>query len=298
MKVLIVGLPYFTKYLVNKLKAKYPQFTFIALNTYYSKSDKLKFLLHIWNCDVIHSINGSLEKSFVFDLSILLHRKLIFHWVGSDLYRAVQIANTPNSKPKYIKYPIHLTDTPWYVNELSKIQINSEFVPLKGFNKEQKISDFPSTFSVLTYIGNSNPEFYGINELIIIAECLSEVNFYVVGLESYKKPLPSNIYLLGWVDNMQEKIENSVVCLRMPKTDGLAFFVLEALYFGRYVAYNQEFESSEFCKNTQEFINYIYKLKTEFDSKKLQPNYQIAAKILNDFDEEIILENIIKQYLK
>lgn len=83
---------------------------------------------------------------------------------------------------------------------------------------------FPKKFNVLLYIPQDKQEFYGIRRLHNIASQLAEVSFWVAGANKADIPLPENVRLLGWVSNIEDYIQQSVVCMRFPKHDGLSFF--------------------------------------------------------------------------
>lgn len=296
MKVLLVGLPYFSKQLAKVLQRKYPEDTFISLNTYYSKIDKLKFFYHIINSDIVHTINGTLGKSRVLEIAIKLKKKIIFHWAGTDIVTALELYKTGKYNPDFISYPTHIAVAPWFEEKLKQMGIAFKLAPLKSFDKKYENFDFPKEFNVISYISQNRAEYYGIDLIIEIARKLPEIKFNLVGIESYKEELPPNIKLNGWVENMSEWIKNAVVCLRLPKTDGLSFFVVESLSMGRYVAFNNKYKHSDYCTTADEFIEYIKDKKTQFDNNTLAINKEIAAKVLEDFSEDNILGNIYEVY--
>lgn len=296
MKVLLVGLPYFSKQLARDLQRKYPTDTFISLNTYYSKLDQLKFFYHILNTDIVHSINGTLGKSKVLEIALKLKKKIIFHWVGTDTHTALEAFKSGNYNPDFITHPTHIGVAPWFKENLDQIGIEFKLAYLKSFAKKFEEFQFPKEFSVLSYIAQSRPEFYGIETVIEIAKKLPEIKFNLVGINSYSSELPPNIILNGWVDNMPEWIENSVVCLRLPKTDGMPFFVIESLSLGRYVAFNKKYIHSDYCVTVDDFVEYIESKKELFDNKNLPINKDVANKVLEDFNEDSILGNIYAIY--
>jgi hypothetical protein len=296
MKVLIVGLPYFSKELASNLQNKYPNDIFLSLDTYYSKKDQLKFLFHILTADIVHSINGTLGKSKVLELAMKLKKKIIFHWVGTDLIKSTELFEKNMHNPAFISYPTHITDSPWYVDKLEKLGMSSKFIPLKGFEKEYEIEEFKNEFNVLCYISQHRAKYYGIEQIIEIAQQIPNITFNLVGINDYEDKLPINIKLNGWVKNMNDWIINSTICLRLPKTDGLSFFVLESLAYGRYVAYNQDFNYSYKCITTEEFVAYIKHKKSLFDNKELLPNTEVARKVTQEFSSEKVLNSIYNIY--
>ena len=88
MKVLIIGLPLFAKNLAKELNQFDPDNRYVCLNTYYRFIDKLKFLYHVRNCDIVYSLNGSIYNARAFDMALKFKKKLIIHWVGTDVIKA------------------------------------------------------------------------------------------------------------------------------------------------------------------------------------------------------------------
>ncbi len=298
MKIILVGLPLFTSYLAKELSAFFPGHRFVALDTYYKTTDKALYLWHLQTADVVHSVNGTLKNSKVLEIALRKNKKVILHWVGTDLQTAKKDFQSGNYNPAFIQKPVHLTDTPWFVEELKKIGIEEgQFIPLKAL-EEKQARPFPEDFSVLCYIPENRSEFYGMNILIDMALETPEVEYKIAGMKEYQKPLSANIKLLGWVKNMEEEINRSVACLRFPQTDGLSFFVLESLSLFRYVAYNQEFEYSDYCRNTSDFIRWIKEKQALFMQDKLPLNEEAARNVLQDFNKEKVLNQLMEIYRK
>ena len=90
MKVLIVGLPMFARKLAADLSAHDRENTYVSCDTYYSHIGKLKYLFHLPTAHIVHSINGSICGSKVFDLAIRTRKKLMMHWVGTDVLKSAK----------------------------------------------------------------------------------------------------------------------------------------------------------------------------------------------------------------
>ena len=100
MRVLITGLPLFSDRLCGELSAFDPDNRYYRLDTYYSRFDRLKALFMLPFVDVVYSINGTVQKSRVFDLAFKLNKKVVMNWVGTDVVKAL---NTQNPNQNYIK---------------------------------------------------------------------------------------------------------------------------------------------------------------------------------------------------
>lgn len=295
MKVLIVGLPYFGAYIQDKLSSNYPEHKFVYLNTYYSKKDRLSYLFHILNADVVYSINGVTRDSKTIDVALRMNKKIIYHWVGSDLINAKSDFENGLINSSYINTATHLADSPWFVKELEQIGIDSVYCPLNAFieNKDEE-NNFPDKFTVLSYIKEGSEDFYGFDTFINLAKCFPEISFHIAGMSNAHINLPENVKLLGWVKDMKAEINKSVVCIRMPKHDGLSFFVLESLGEQRYVIYNQLFEPSILAKNFEEARESIQQIYNQFSNGELGLNVNGSKYVNQNFNEIKVVSNLFK----
>lgn len=286
--VIITGLPFFGGKICQELQKFDKDSNYIFLNTYYKRADQLKYLCYIGFCRTVYSINGAIGGSFVLWLAVMLRKKIVMHWVGSDLIEARQRISQQTAKKELIHRPIHLTDTPWYVEPLRELGIKAQYSPLISLGNERKLLPFPDHFAVLAYIPESNPDFYGLNTITEAAVAMPDTDFFIAGL-NHSESLPSNIKALGWVDNMETVFAKTVVAIRMPLHDGLSVFILEALAYGRYVLYNQPFPLAIQASDSHELINGLNKLKSEFDNGSLNLNTTGHEYVLSNFSKEAVL---------
>ncbi|MCX7862582.1 MAG: hypothetical protein N2449_06270 [Bacteroidales bacterium] len=287
--VLIVGLPYFAKKIQVKLKQNDKRNVYLCLNTYYNFFHKILYLLFLPFSTAIYSVNGTIEKSKSITLALFFKKKIVMHWVGTDVLLAKIAYSKQNHKPSYINNIFHITDTPWFEDSLKEIGIDAKFLPLYvAENKMLENIEFPDKFNVLVYIPQHKQEFYGIKRLQYIASLLPNINFYVAGVEKSIVSLPPNVILLGWVTDMSKVILNSVVCMRIPEHDGLSFFVLEALQHQRYVLYNQPLPHTFYVNDDNEIIEKLKELINLHSEKKLSLNKDGREWVINVFSEKNI----------
>ncbi len=288
MKIIVTGLPYFGRKISALLSQADTGNDYIFLNTYYSNYDRIRFLWHILFAKTVYSINGATGKSFVLSLAIKLKKHVVFHWVGSDLFLAKDAITNNTADKSFIDYPVHLTDSPWYVSDLKEIGITAKYLSLLSVDKVPDIVSFPNEFNVLAYIPQDNQEFYGISTIIELAKILPEINFNIAGSSECSAELPSNIKLLGWIKDMKPVFENSVVSIRFPKHDGLSFFVLESLLYSRYVIYNYELENCLLVKNIEEIKYRLSVLIEKFKTGNLELNTKGKEFVIREFSKENI----------
>lgn len=289
-RILMIGLPYFTSNVKLNLSEYDKSNKYIALNTYYRIIDKIKYLFFLPFCHTVYSINGTIDHSFAISLALMLKRKVIFHWVGSDVKTAQKAFKENNYNKNFIEKVTHITDTPWYVEELKSIGIKARFQPLIVLKKTNEKKPLPTFFSVLIYIPQNNQEFYGIRRLKKIAENLPDIKFKVIGTEKPIISMPENVHFHGWVKNTFEYIQNSCICLRFPQHDGLSFFVIESLFYQRYVIYNQKLDYTIYALNDNEIIEQIVRLKEHFDKGILEANTKASEWVEKNFS----IDNFLK----
>lgn len=299
MKILIVGLKYFAKILTKKLQKYDTENTYMYFDTYYNLKDRIKFLWHLKNSNIIYSINGATGHSKAMDMALKFNKKIILHWQGTDVQLALKSISNNDFNPLYISKPKHLCVAPWLKDELKTININAEYQPIASFKQlTEKICPLPDKFSILTYIREGKEDFYGINTIISIAKEFSDIPIKIVGLNSYKHQiLPPNVKLLGWVLNINNEFRDSVLCLRLAKHDGMPFFMLEALLNYRYVGFNIEYEPTFYISNNQSLFDLINKLRMKFSVGELSENFTGHQFIANNFNEQKILKELIKNII-
>lgn len=101
---------------------------------------------------------------------------------------------------------------------------------------------FPQRFTVLMYIPDARPAFYGSAVLTAAAQAMPETEFLVAGgTGAWWKDHPANVQFLGWRSDMASVFGRCTVYLRIVQHDGLPRTVVEALACGRQVVYNWPF---------------------------------------------------------
>jgi len=94
MKIIITGMPYFAKKLQQQLSSYDTKNSYLFLDTLYKKIDKIKYIFHILNSDVLYIIGGSVSNSGTIDLALKLNKKIILHWAGTDVLEASKVVNS------------------------------------------------------------------------------------------------------------------------------------------------------------------------------------------------------------
>lgn len=288
----MTGLPYFSKILSGKLNKYDNRNKYISLNTYYSLQDRLRFLRHFMQADIIYSINGVTSGSRAIDMAIRYKKKLIMHWAGSDVMLAKEAIANNTHNPEYLEYATHLCVAPWFVDELKEIGINAVLKPICSFDRNNNRIPLPDSFSVFSYIPEGSEKNYGMDRIIALAEAFPDVPVRIAGISKYRHKVPDNIELLGWVNNMEEQYRRSILCVRLTGHDAVSFFVLEALNNQRYVAFTYDIPPVHHIGNNSDLFRVTSTLIDKFNAGELTGNYAGQEYINREYNNERILSGI------
>jgi len=297
MRIVVVGLPLFAERLVEKLKRFSPSNKFINLNTYYSKFDQIRALYEIPRADLIFSINGSLNSSKVFDIALKHNIPIVMNWVGTDVLSATEAFSKNDFKENYRTKAIHFCEVEWIKEELSKIGVEAQIQNFAAFPKKFEVKNFAKdSLNVLTYINDNRKEYYGIREILQLANHFPQIHFYIVGTKAEDYSLiPSNVVALGWIENMDEYFDLCQVTIRFPEHDGLATFVLESLAKGKLVLYKYDFNHCIYSPTFDSLREELKLILDAFNQKTLRPNLSGVEFIKNEFSEEAIFNSLLSK---
>ncbi len=200
---------------------------------------KLKVAYHCLVTDYVYLIyiGYAPNRKFLKYLR-LLRKKIVFHWIGTDVYNCIHNSETN------VQYPLditHLAGSQLLHDELKNIGIKSIIVPIIPFSMDLSIMDMPDTHRVLNYVPNGRERFYSADVVVNLAKRNQDIIFDVVGTDKFEgiNEIPENICFHGKVskDGIQKIYKNITILLRIPLHDGLSMMVIEALAKGKYVLY-------------------------------------------------------------
>ncbi len=294
LTVVIIGLPLFAKRLAKQLSAYKPEGKYIALDTYYSKRDKILALWWIRKADIVFSINGSLETSKIFDYTLKLGKPLVMNWVGTDVIFAKKQFNNKKIRQDYVNYAIHLCEVDWIKEELFEIGIDAKILNFACFDKVFKTDEsFKNHFAVLNYIPEDRKSFYGIDLYIELAKLNPTIHFYIAGCMANEYVLPVNILPLGWVSDMNDLYLKVQVCIRIPEHDGLSTFVLEGLARGKQVIYKYQYPNVFQLNDIHDIDSKLKEFQTKWLAKQSLINLEGMNYISEHFNSNFILSNLL-----
>ncbi|WP_297431337.1 hypothetical protein [Sulfurimonas sp.] len=292
MNIVIIGNNYFGPILTKQLSEYDTVNSYIFYDTNSKIIDKIKFILNIFKIDVVYSLSASVSGGGALNLALKSNKKIVQHFIGSDVLGAVEDYKRGNINQQLIKNSTFLCEVDWIAKELKEIDIYAKIQTYCIIENSDRC-ELPKSFSILTYLGKGKEEFYGVNTLIELANKLKDIEFRVAGIDTYSVVLPKNITLLGWVD-MRKELQNSVCYIRNASHDGLAFSVVEALSLGRYVFRNYKFPYTMYFENLTELADKIAQKKRLFDDSKLQIHTEAIDFVKSKFNKEKVLGNLVK----
>lgn len=297
MKIVFTGLPYFSKKLAKELNEFDSNNTYYFFDTYYSFFDRIKFILHTFNADLIVSFNGVSASSKALNFAILLNKKIWMQWHGSDVSIAVKAFKENNINLKYVKNSKHFTDAEWLQKELMEIGINSEIVYFKHVEPENEVHHFTSS-NILTYMAEGKEDFYGFKILSEFAKKHPSTKIHIVGSSGKTIAFSAdNIIFHGWVDKnkMNSLLSQNAIFVRLTKHDGNSLSVLEALGNGNEVIWSQPHEKTHLATNLDQFENKVLQLQKEVDERNLEVNTQNISWAKENVNKKKVLTKFIEK---
>jgi hypothetical protein len=245
MKVIVVGIPYFASKIAKNLTAGDGKNAYLAIDASAGAWQKIRYVWHMISAKVLYQVGGSNICGGTLRLAMLLNKQIVMHWVGTDVLNMQEAYKVGDVDADLIRRTKHLCEVDWVQKELLDVGIQAEIAQIACFTDEIPTPPpFPKIFSILSYMGKGREKFYGIDKLIDLAQSFPDIPIRIAGISQYSAPLPSNIELLGWVNDMVKEYRDCVLFLRLPEHDGLSFSVLEALSYGRYVGYTYSFRGT------------------------------------------------------
>ncbi len=262
-------------------------------------------------------------RALVLDLICLLYilvgKKLVFYWTGSDVPRTVELLSAGGLMARLWSKPVirlllrksdHCVAAPWLVNELGEIGCAAENFPFptptERFEDSLSLvtSSWPPQFTVLSYVPDHNYKNYCGDEIASLAERMPHVRFRIMGGEGHwcSNP-PDNLEFLGWSDALDEYLQ-SVVVLRAVRHDALGGTVREALLCGRYVLYTYPHEYAELIPHPDASSNFVEIVEAQligllgrYEDGQLPVNQSGSEWVRANLSERALSINIAKRWL-
>lgn len=216
-------------------------------------------------------------------LARAMGRPGVKYWTGDDVWEAVH----PRTAGQWLRRLMaksaakgHLAVAPWLSQELLQAGIQAIYIPTVSVDIDTAtVPPLPERFTVLAYW--TDPYFLPYQGDLVheLARELPDVRFLVIGTDGAQGEAPANMEFRGWVPNVSDIWAEVSVLLRIPKHDGLASIVLEALAHGRQVIRNYSFPHCHFASSKTEIKERIL-----FLQKNPRLNLEGRAFVMQEFD--------------
>lgn len=300
MKIVFTGLPFFSKKLVDELSKFDSKNNYYFFNTYYSKIDQIKFILNIINADLVISFNGVTSKSKALDWAILLKKKILMQWHGTDVLLALERTKSKSRLDKYINHSVSFTDTIWLQEELKSININAQILTFKHLSISEKSNSKFKSKDAVSYIAKGKEEFYGINQLLKLADAFPTTGFHIVGTNGSGFTNKNNVKFYGWLPQQDFKKLRTIhpIFIRLTKHDGCSLSVIEALAEGNEVLWNYPHPKCHLLSSKEDIIQLFSDIQTKVEKHNFKPNALNIQWIRENMNQEIVLRTFINKIEK
>ena len=160
-------------------------------------------------------------------------------WIGDDV-----VIDAPKASKSVTEQAWHWCRTPWLQDELADVGVAADVLLMSPPRIPDHVPALPSVFTVLAYALDGQDERYGLDLVLELARRRPDIPFLLLAATSTHS-LPENVTSLGWVDDIHEVMSQTTLYVRPTSHDGLAYLVLEALAFGRYVLWTYPVPGAE-----------------------------------------------------
>ncbi len=272
--VLMRGLPYFVGLLAPALSCDELDFRGFAIEP------RAESLWRFLKAHAVYFISAGI-RSRLAELALTFRKRVVMHWGGTDVLNAVEAYNAGLGSRRIIGMCEHWATTTWIAQELAAIGVKAKIVPYTALNFPSDVPPLPRRFTVLTYLPESRPEFYGSDSIIALARDFPNVQFTVLASTAASpwlkhESVPANVRALGSVRDLDSVYREATVLVRLTKHDGLSFMVAEALARGRYILWRYPVGPHPAIITYEQARGELGCLLRLHNAGKLRPNYRGA----------------------
>lgn len=228
-------------------------------------------------------------------LARLIGVPIIKWWVGTDVYNIFYSKKLQLLNKMLSSFVLNVAVSPHLVDELSDIGIKSIFIPSVVYEPSILPSEYNFGSSVLVYLPTNRKSFYSFDLIVSLVEKFVDIDFIIIADEEHSLSKYSNVYSLGWVEEMSLVWPKVGCLLRVTEHDGLPRMVISALRRKKYVIYSWPLDGCWLAKNYEECSFYLRKFRSlSTYNKKAEDALQ---KILDNIPpEEKFLSIIYDKY--
>jgi glycosyltransferase involved in cell wall biosynthesis len=282
------GFPYYARFLADMMNEHARGWRFDAFQEG-TRLGMLRTLLALRKADALICFGGPAPNGALIEVARRKNIPVFVIWAGSDVLKARAMPTQLQTIKQERFY--HISDGPWLVDELAVLGITAEYEPLTAVRPGAPVRQFPDEFRVLTYLPEPRREFYGATTVYEVARRMPDVRFHVVGAGGRDLQAPENVEFHGYVSDMERRIDDATVILRMPEHDGKSMLVLEALSRARHVVWNYEFPHVRSARSLEGVLKHLSELRAAHAAGELPLNQEGRAFALHEFNRAKIAAN-------
>lgn len=241
------------------------QYNVINLQEVWDKEEnKIKrffsFIRQLMKCNILYNVYSSHYFWKKGRLAKFLGKKVITHWIGSDVRFAIE-GKTNVKKLKFVNQ--HLACFEPLQKQLHSLGIETKYLPIIPYNLCFDVCKMPKEHAVLIYMPKGYEEYYGFNEISKVFPRFPEVKFFIVANDDKEKFVSfNNVETLGYLTLEQmELLYNKIsIVVRIHTNDGLSMSVLEGMAKGKKIIWNCEFPHCFPGATTEDICSSLYRI--------------------------------------
>lgn len=220
----------------------------------------LFFIKKMSKADIIYFLGISSFTNTLAFFARLMRKKVVYHWLGTDVWKCLTGVSTGHRKPKLAN--VHYAYAHNLQEELTSLGITSIIFTLAPEGLSLKPALMPDRHAVLLSLPDKSKEFYGYNTIREVILRNPSLTFYVVRSERPDYYPWSNVRFLGVLsrDEMERLYDDVSIVLRFPEHDGLSLLMMESTIKGKVMIYRFNHPFSYKVENVDDICNVINKV--------------------------------------
>lgn len=211
--------------------------------------------------------------------------RVVMYWIGTDVQRTSEMLGRGRNREAFAgaaSRMAHYAGSDNLADELAALGVRSKvfWFPALTLVVPESVPPLPTEFTVLSYVPDGRPEFYGGPVLLALAAALPSIKVRIVGGSgAWATGVPDNVEFAGFVDDMSREYALSTVVVRLVEHDALGATAVEGLLFGRHVIYSNELQYAleVGASDVGELIRVVSHLYDTWTRGQLTPDYEAAA---------------------
>lgn len=244
--------------------------------------------------DIVYCVGGTYTREKTLVLARILRKRMIMHWIGTDVLYAKKEAE---KGIKFHKNDIELAGSELLVEELNSIGVKAHRIPIVPLALNFSLKKMPERHAVLVYLPKERAEFYGGRVIKELVKREPEIMFHIVANDGMEELNYDNVKFHGFLNNkeMAKLYEEITILVRYPEHDGMSMMVIEALGMGKHVLYKYKHPYVETPQS--ENISDIYKSFKGMIDKPVSVNEDGHDFVKQFYSSENIMELYNKEHI-